>query len=367
MATTDQSNAALLGGMGSLGGSAVGGVLGNVAAQGQQTAAQQAQLNALGAYTGINLPSLQSMQVNPLLESIQGNINPALQGTQQIGSNALQGITTSPQLLQAQLGALSQLQQLGQGGLTAQERNVLMTVANQVGGAQAAANKAIMANMAARGMAGSGAELAAELSAGQGAANTAAQQGSNIAAQGQQNALAAMMNAGQLGGNIQQQQFGQQAAVGQAQNAINQFNTANRQNVAAQNAAAQNQAQYYNLQNAQQIANQNAAAQNQAQYYGSQLQQNQFNNQLAKATGVAQQNNNLGNYYGGQANATRGMYSGIGNALGSAAGDYAAYSSQNPSSSGSGNNSNGNSNNSSGSSVLQAGETLAPLAIAALA
>lgn len=291
-------------------------VIGNQAASGDQNSALQARLNALAAYQNLNIPTIAEQQVAPTMEAVQGQINPTLQGTVQQGPSAMMGIQTDPRLKQAQMAALQSLQQQGQGGMTAQERAMLQQIQNQSVGAGNAASQAIMQNMAARGMGGGGAELAARLSAAQGAANNMSQQGLQVAAQGQQNALAAMQGAGGMASGMQAQQFGQQAAQAQSQNAINQFNAANMQNVMGQNVGAQNQAQYYNLGNAQQIANQNVAAQNQAQYYNSGLYQQNFQNQLAQAGGEAGTEGQLGNYYNTQAADTRGQYAKIGQAIG---------------------------------------------------
>jgi hypothetical protein len=315
--------------VGSVAAPLVGGVIGNIMGSSDADKQKQAQLAALQAYQGVTLPDLAAMKVDPSMQAVQGTMSPQMQALVQQNQNAMQGINTDPRLMQAQMGALAQLQQQGQGGLTAQERNVLQTIANQVGGASSAANKSILANMQARGLGGSGIEMANQQAAAQGAANQAAQQSSNLAGQSQANALQAMMGAGNMGAGMQQQQFGQQAAQAQAQNAINQFNAANRQNVNAQNTGAQNQAQYYNLQNAQNVANANAATQNQSKYYNSGLNQQQFQDAITKAGGVAGGNQALGNYYGGQAQATRGMGAGIGNALGTAAGQFGTNSALN--------------------------------------
>jgi len=53
----------------------------------------------------------------------------------------------------------------------------------------------------------------------------------DVSAQAQSRALQALMQGGQLGGQIRQQDFGEQSEKAQAQDAINRFNTANRQQV----------------------------------------------------------------------------------------------------------------------------------------
>lgn len=303
-------------------GPVIGGIMGNQRASDDRDAQKAAQLAALQAYQGVNLPDVNAMRVDPSLQSVQSSVSPQMQALVQEQNNAMQGIKTDPRLMQAQMQALGQLQQQGQGGLTAQERNVLQTIANQVGGASSAANKSILANMHARGLGGSGIEMANQQAAAQGAANQAAAQSSNLAAQSQQNALQALMGAGQMGGQMQSTQFGQEAAKAQAQNAINQFNAANRQNVIGQNTGAQNQAQYYNNQNAQNVANANTAAKNQAQYYNSGLNQQQYQDAITKAGGVAAGQQGVGNLAGQQANATQGMWAGLGAAAGNAVNQY---------------------------------------------
>jgi hypothetical protein len=297
----------------------IGGIAGMVASQGDQSQAQQAQQAALNQILGVTTPSIAQEQVSPTTESVQGTLNPNMQSTAQIGSNAMSGISTDPRLQQAQMQALSQLQQQGQSGFTSAQLGALQSANQQASGQAQAANAAVMQNMAARGMGGSGMELAAKLSNSQNAANLANTQGNQLAAQAQQGALAATAASGQLGGQMQQTQFGQQAQVAAAQNAINQFNTANQQNVIGQNTTAQNAAQSANLANAQNVANTNVGTQNQAAYYNSGLYQQQYQDQLSKAAAAAGQYNNNSKYYQGQAANTAGMYAGIGAGLQNAA------------------------------------------------
>jgi len=293
----------------------IGGIVGMIASQGSQNQAQAAQQAALAGILGINVPTVAQEQVSPTTESVQGTLNPNMQSTAQIGNNAMAGISTDPRLAQAQMGALSSLQQQGQAGFTSAQLAALQNANQQAAGQAQSANSATLQNMAARGMGGSGAELAARLSNSQNAANLANTQGNQLAGQAQQNALAATAASGQLGGQMQQTQFGQQSQVAAAQNAINQFNTANQQNVIGQNTTAQNTAQSANLANAQNVANTNVGTQNQAAYYNSGLYQQQYQDQLAQASAAAGQQNNISKYYQGQAANTAGMYAGIGAGL----------------------------------------------------
>ena len=318
--------------VGSAAGGAVGGLIGNIASQGAQNQAAAAQQAALAQILGVQAPTVAQGTVSPGMQALQGTLNPNMQATAQIGSNALSGVTTDPRLMQAQMNALAQLQQQGQAGLTSAQLASLQGINQQAAGQAQAANAATMQQMAARGMGGSGVELAAKLSNAQNAANMANTQGNQLAAQAQQGALAATAASGQLGGQMQQTQFGQQAQIANAQNAINQFNTANQQNVMGQNTNVQNAAQQANLQAAQNVANTNVGAQNQAQYYNKGLYQQQFQDQLAQAAAAAGQYNTNSGYYQNQASGTRAMGAGVGSGAGNAAASMFNNSASTPSS-----------------------------------
>lgn len=297
----------------------IGGLVGSAAASGDQSSDLAARQAALAAYTGLNPNDIQQLQLNQ--EAVQGTLTPAQEATMQQQQSGLLGISTDPRLKQAQMNALNQLGQLGQGGLTATEKANLYNITNQSQGNAEAASKAITANMAARGMGGGGAELAARLAAAQGAANTGASNALGVAGQSQNNALQAMMGAGTLGGQMQQTSFGQQAQQQSAQDAINRFNAANAQQVNAANIASQNYAQQQNLANKQGVANTNVGIQNQQNMQNQVLTPEQtYQQQLAQASGIAGGQNNLAGYYGGQAAATRGE----GAAIGSGLGDFAS-------------------------------------------
>ena len=304
-----------MGSLGSLLANTAGGIIGNAEASGDQNSDLAAKQAALAAYSGLDPNTIQQLQLAQ--EQVQGTYNPTAEGTDTQAQSGMLGISTDPRLKQAQMNALASLSQQGLGGLTAQDKANLYNITNQSQGNAEAANKAIMQNMAARGMGGGGAELAARLSASQGAANAGAANALGVAGQSQSNALQAMANAGSLGNQMQQTSFNQQSAQQQAQDAINRFNTQNAQQVLGANTIAQNYAQQQNLANKQNVANTNVGIANQQQMQNKVLTpEQQYQQQLQQASGVAGQQNNLGNYYGGQAQATRGQWSGIGAGVG---------------------------------------------------
>ena len=202
--------------------------------------------------------------------------------------SGLSSYVSDPRLRDAQLAALGRLEQIGaEGGLTAQDRAALQE-ANMAQDVRArGAREAILQNMAARGMSGSGAELLSQLTGQQAQAQQGAMTGLQTAALGRQRALEAILGAGQLGGSIRSQDFDEAARKAEAQDIINRFNAANRQSQINQNVLGVNQAQAANLAARQSLANQNVGLRNQQQMHNKALYQQQFQNQMQRAGGMA--------------------------------------------------------------------------------
>lgn len=295
--------------------SVIGGIIGNSAASGDQQNAQNALQQALANIQGVNTPSIAEQELALQNEKSAGQLNPNMEGTVSQGGTGLSNISVDPRLRNAQMQALTSLQQQGQSGLTATDRQALNQVLNQQQQQSNSANQAVLQNMAARGQGGSGATLAAQLANNQNASNNGLTRSLGVAAQAQQNALNATAQSGQLGSQLEGQQYGESANAANAQDAINRFNAQNSQQVMGTNTGAKNAAQQLNLQNAQNIANTNTGISNQQQQYNKGLYQQQYNNQMGKAQAEAGAEGNLGTYYGNQANATRGMWSGIGQGI----------------------------------------------------
>lgn len=301
-------------------GGVAGGVLGNIMSQGDRNAATQQMQNAQQAYAGIAVPTAASQQVNLSPYQLSGLLQNINQNAQQQGSSGLLGIQTDPRLGQAQMNALQLMQQTGQsGGLTPAMVAQFQTAQRQAAGQNNAQQQAILQNMASRGMGGSGAELQARLAANQASANTGASNASNLASMAYQNMLNSTAQAGGMANQMQQTQFGQQAQQQSAQDAINSFNASLRQQTDSSNTAAQRQNQAANLAAQQTIGNQNTQQQNQQQMYNTGLTQQQYQNQLQRAGGIAGTDQGLANMYQNNANATANMYSSLGSGAGMAA------------------------------------------------
>ena len=274
---------------------------------------------ALEAVKNVPLPVLR--EYYPELYKQVVSLNPEMETAVNLGPSAMAGISTDPAMRQAQLNALSKLQEVGNaGGRDAQFLADQSRLENDINTNLKGQQDAIMQNLATRGLSGGGSELVARQMAAQGAANQQAQMAMEAKAQAQQRALQALMQSGQLGGQMQAQDFAQQSAKAQAQDAIAKFNAANQQQVISNNTGIKNNAQQWNATQAQNTANQNVGLGNEAKQYNLGLAQQNFNNEMSKATGVANQYNNLAN----SKNQERaGEMQLVGNIIGAGASAYA--------------------------------------------
>jgi hypothetical protein len=313
---------AIMPGWGTAIGGVAGGVAGLLASSGDQDAAKQAQLAALAAYQGVNVPTIDSMGVHLQDYTNAGQLANAKESALTQDPSKLAGVSVDPRLRLAQMSALSQMQGLSNTGLNATDQAALIDSRNSVASADHGRQAAIMQNMQARGMGGAGSELAQRLMSAQAATNQQATDSNNIAAQAQARALQAMSQAGSMSTGMANTDFSQKAQVASAQDAINNFNTQNQQAVAARNIGSQNQANLYNVQNAQDVANKNTGVANEGEMHNKGLYQTQFQDQMDKSKGLAGQYGDVSKYDANSAQATRDMYSGVGNAVGQAATAY---------------------------------------------
>lgn len=227
-------------------------------------------------------------------QQVIGQMNPAQAAAAQQGITNMAGVNSDQTTLAGAQQALDQLGQVAAGqGLTDADRAQLAATINQTNAAAAAQREAQIQQLQMQGNAGTGAELAARLSGGQQMANANAMAGANIAQQAQARALQAMQ-AGLSGNtNLNQQLFAQQAQKAQAQDLINQFNTAAQNTVNAQNAANLQAANQSNFNAAQTAAAQNAAAQNQMNALNAQNQQQANATNFAMGNQIGANNTNI--------------------------------------------------------------------------
>lgn len=249
--------------------------------------------------------------------------NPELAGlleAAQVGQSQLENVSVDPRMRQAQMKALDELAGLSQTGLGAEDRAAFNQLQRESAAQAQAQNAAVLQNAAQRGTVDSGSTVMAQLMAGQQAANRLQQGGEQQAAQASQARRAALGQYADLSNSMANTDFAQKAQVGNAKDAINQFNAQNKMS-----------AGQFNLNNQQNIANQKASNANQQEIYNQQLKQQKFQNDLSKATGVAGQQNNMAAALNAQGQAAaQGQAQLTGSLLGGAASIGSAYAGKKP-------------------------------------
>lgn len=299
-------------------GAAIGGVAGYM--MGADDNSDEHLKRTLAMAEGIPLPVLK--QYYPDIYQTVVSLNPELETAVNLGPSAMEGVSTDPALKQAQMKALLQMQEVAEnGGMNFTDKAALNNIQNEVNTNLQGQQGAIMQNLATRGMSGGGSELVQRQMAAQGASNQQADMALNVKAQAERRALEAMMQSGQLAGQQQGQDFAQQSNIAQAKDAINQFNTANQQQVMTNNTSAKNNSQQWNAQNAQSTANSNTQNANAARQQNLTLEQQQYQNRLAKLGITATANQNLATNSAAQAAAQNQF---LGSAISAGATAYGA-------------------------------------------
>jgi hypothetical protein len=187
-----------------------------------------------------------------------------LYGLQANRNSQLAGVQSDPRMAQAQMGALSQLEEIGaQGGYTDAERAQMGNMQRDAGNIARSRRLAAQSQAEARGMGRGGASLMGALQAGQGGANAASAAANQTAIAAQQRALGAIESAGQLSGQIRGQGFNEASQGASAADAWNR-GTSNlimqRQGQLAQGQQQSTQNQQQNVAGATNQYNVNASA-----------------------------------------------------------------------------------------------------------
>lgn len=274
---------------------------------------------ALDEIRNIPLPVLK--EYYPELYKQVAELNPETETAVNLGASEMGGISTDPAARQSPLNALGKLGEIGQAGgrdaqFMADQGQLESDINTNLRGQQGAT----MQNLAARGLSGGGTELVARQMNAQNASNQQANTAMQAKAQAEQRALQALMQSGQLGGQMQQQDFSQASAKAQAADNINKFNAQNQQGVMSNNVNTRNQAQASNVAAKQGIANQNTGLGNEAQQYNLNLAQRNYDNAMGRATGVANQYNNIAAGKDKERAADQAL---VGNIIGAGASAYA--------------------------------------------
>ena len=314
--------APIIGGVASL----ASGIIGANSASDDREAAAQQRAEAVKQFLSIAVPDPEQQKVELARYVQTGRLSPELEQTFQQKQTELGGIVLDPTSRLAEQTALQKMIDVANaGGMDAESKAKLQEAVNAANTNEQGQRQAIMQNFAQRGMSGSGAELAAELSASQGSQNRAAQVGTQSAADAEQRALEALIASANMGSTLHAQDYAQAADAARAQDLINQFNVRNSQAVAGANVDRSNQAQAANLAAQQSVSNANTGIANQEEMYNKGLRQQQFQNQITRAGGASGQLQNAAAGNENSANRTAGTWAGIGNAISQGAAAYGNY------------------------------------------
>ena len=240
------------------------------------------------AFDNLRLPTIEEQKIK-LEEMVQqGLITPEQAQAMLVEGSAYDDIELDPTTRNTQLGALNKLGEIIEGGgMTAMDKARVAQINDEFNTTERGAREAINQNMAERGIAGGGSELAAKLAATQSASSNASRQAVEAAAEAQRRELEAIMKSGELGGQIRGQDYGQASERAAAADAIAKFNAQNKQQVNLVNTASKNAAQEANLREKQRVADANTATRNYGRERDSSLIQQDFDNRYKKAAGVA--------------------------------------------------------------------------------
>jgi hypothetical protein len=272
------------------GASAIGGIASYFANKSALERAELLQNQALQQFLSITIPDPKDQRIALEEFVLQGTINPQLEAAISQAPSEFEKIVTSWEDKQAQRRALSELEQIGyKGGMRLQDKATIQEALKDSQSRERGERLAISAEMARRGLSGSGFEVAGRLAAQQGSADRDAMTSLKAASDAQNRALSAIQSAGELGTKYRTQEFGEQAQKAAAADVINRFNTENLRDVQMRNLASQNRAQELNLSRKQDLANMNTQMRNYQQEYNKGLLQKQYENQLQRAAGASQQ------------------------------------------------------------------------------
>lgn len=274
---------------------AAGGLLGKKKGNGNAAAMKLLQMS-YDEFGRLRVPTVEEMQIQVENLVQQGILQPEEADVVLANPSAFLDLEEDPAIRNAQMGSLAKLQGIVDAdGLDAQGKADIAEIVNSINNTNKGNRGAIVQNAAARGVGGSGLELANQLTASQEASTNASQQGLDAAALAERRALEAIMNTGQLSGQIRGQDYTKASDKAAAMDSIEKFNTANKQNVINTNVAARNNAANINLTNKQRIADTNVANRNTNKVRNADLIQQTFDNEVKKKAGMTQQLGNMAN------------------------------------------------------------------------
>jgi len=301
-------------------------IIANIAGQaqsaGDRASSREASDRAYKEMMSLGLPPDLSKQL--ILKEFKkvGILDPELEHHINLGASKVAQIQSDPKLRAQQTQGLDQLKQISRGGLRPEDRAALNQIRATTAQDEQGKLAQIEQNMQARGMAGSGNELAMALSSAQGGANRESRESDQLAAQSSQRALDALMKGTTMAGDVRAQDFSENKAKATAEDEFNRFNVQAQQAQQQRNVGARNQAQQGNLQVEQGLANANVNQANAETERQSAAKRQYYNDMMIRAGKRADAERAVATDFAGRAGATQAANASYGAAVASIANKF---------------------------------------------
>lgn len=271
-----------------------GGIIGNMASSDDRKAAASASQRALQEIQRLGSPPDEAREI--LLREYQsaGILTPEIEKQVDLGVSQVSQIKEAPELREAQLGALKRLQEASKAGFTPEARATMQEARTLAQRDDQARRQQILQQQQARGLAGAGSTLAAQLQAASAAATEEGEAAIKTGAGASQAALSAVAQSGQLGSSIRGQEFdiARTKAGAEDQFALQRYNEAfSRQQ---RDVSSRNVAQQYNLAQQQLIMDKNINQRNAELQRQRQAESHRYQMEMERARMMA-------SAYGGEA------------------------------------------------------------------
>lgn len=301
-----------------------GGIAGAIERSSASTEAKRMMQQRLEEYNKAGMPPESALPLVLQEFKQQGTISPALEKEINVGASKVAQIKEDPQLRNASVQGLQLLQQRSDKGFGAEEEAAFNQARAQTGKETQGRLQSIIQQAQARGMGGSGAELAAQLSASQAGDSNLSAEGDRIAAErakASRDAINQMISGNE---QLRGQDFNVENTKAAAEDQLNRFRVGMEAEQQSRNIAAQNQAQASNLAEKQHLADLNTQNANQEQQRQAAAKVADWENkmQLAREKGGALGQN--AQYVQGQGQANATGIANIGQGVGSAISALAA-------------------------------------------
>jgi len=264
-----------------VGGSVLSSMMGNQAAKEESEAARSQasglRQEALAELSKMNPIQLAELGYDPaMIEYIKGPQPLLYSPAEEVQANM---ISTDPATRAIQMQALEEMGQRAEEGLSAQDRYNFMKNRRLAETSARGQEEAIIANLAQRGMGGTGIEAALRMMASQGGSERLAEQQAMEAAENAKMRLAATGQQAGLAGDIRQQDIGVARSNADILNQLAWNNSERARQIENMNIDMQNRAAQEDVATRRGVQAANVTTQNQAQLMN---KQQAIQNQLAK-------------------------------------------------------------------------------------